>query len=1078
VYDGGAGGFGGGGGAGLSVGGFAGGGSTTVGGGGGGMGGAVFNQGGTVTIANTTVTGNSAIGGAASGGIAGSGFGGGLFNLDGSVTLTNDTIDSNSSQGATVSAIGSEIYNLSLLALNSLGGSSATSNQTATVTVANSILADTPSGSGVVNNQGNGTATINATGPNILTEAVMNLGGTLSGTTFIIANPQLGPLANNGGLTQTMLPAAGSPVISAGSVAAATAAGLTTDQRGPGFARTSNGTVDIGSVEVVQTTLPPSQPQPGMNLGPFTVMNAADSGSGSLRDEIMLSTSYDAPETIDFASSLAGATINLSTIGDLSIGPSAFLISTSITIDGSGQTIALGPNAPPMRLFAVNTIGNLTLENLTLFGGKANGGAGASGGGGGAGLGGAIYNQGKLQIFDSTLNGNSATGGAGGSGSGGGGGGLAGAGGASGIGGGLDGGGVPISGAPNGGGVNINGGFGGGGGGVDGGSGGFGGGGGAGTTGVYDGGAGGFGGGGGAGLSLGGFGGGGSGSTTIGGGGGGMGGAVFNQGGTVTIANSTVTGNSAIGGAATGGVAGSGLGGGIFNLDGSVTLTNDTLDLNNSAGGTSSPNGGEIYNLSLLALDIQGGLSATQTQTATVTVANTILADTPSGSDVVNNQVNGTATINATGPNIVTEAVVNVGVILPAQSLFIVTNPQLGALANNGGLTQTMLPAAGSPAIGAGSVAVATAAGLTTDQRGPGFARTYNGMVDIGAVELVQPTLPPSPPVTNPVEVGNSVILAGSDSGITATAIVYTASGSPVTTLTPFPGFTGGVRVAVGDFTGNGVTDYAVGTGPGIAAEVEIISGSTGTLLFSVLPFGTFTGGVFVAAGDISGNGVDSLVITPDEGGGPRVEIYQYKSGAFTETANFYALGNPGFLGGLRAAVGDINGDGYADLVVAAGYGGGPVIEAYDGHSLSQGQPVVLVNDFYAFDPSLRNGVYVAVGDVNGDGYGDIIVGAGPGGGPRVLIISGAILLSQGATAAESDPIANFFAGDTNNRGGIRVGVANLDGDQYADVVTGSGQGGGSQVTIYLGKNLLAGSATSDRDFDAFPGFMGGVFVA
>ena len=101
-----------------------------------------------------------------------------------------------------------------------------------------------------MNHRVNGDATINATGPNIVSTPVPNILGTGSiiGTPFTVANPNLGPLADNGGLTQTMALNAGSPAIDAGSNAAA--AGLTTDQRGPGFVRISNGTVDIGAFEV------------------------------------------------------------------------------------------------------------------------------------------------------------------------------------------------------------------------------------------------------------------------------------------------------------------------------------------------------------------------------------------------------------------------------------------------------------------------------------------------------------------------------------------------------------------------------------------------------------------------------------------------------------------------------------------------------------------------------------------------------------------------------------------------------------------------------------------------------------
>jgi hypothetical protein len=60
--------------------------------------------------------------------------------------------------------------------------------------------------------------------------------------------------------------------------------------------------------------------------------------------------------------------------------------------------------------------------------------------------------------------------------------------------------------------------------------------------------------------------------------------------------------------------------------------------------------------------------------------------------------------------------------------------PGLGALADNGGPTLTMLPQPGSPALGAGNAALIPA-GVTTDQRGVGYARIVNGSLDIGSVE-------------------------------------------------------------------------------------------------------------------------------------------------------------------------------------------------------------------------------------------------------------------------------------------------------------------------------------------------------
>ena len=58
----------------------------------------------------------------------------------------------------------------------------------------------------------------------------------------------------------------------------------------------------------------------------------------------------------------------------------------------------------------------------------------------------------------------------------------------------------------------------------------------------------------------------------------------------------------------------------------------------------------------------------------------------------------------------------------------------LSPLQNNGGPNLTLIPLFGSPAIDAGSTANIPR-GVTTDQRGAGFDRIYNGIVDIGAIE-------------------------------------------------------------------------------------------------------------------------------------------------------------------------------------------------------------------------------------------------------------------------------------------------------------------------------------------------------
>lgn len=296
----------------------------------------------------------------------------------------------------------------------------------------------------------------------------------------------------------------------------------------------------------------------------------------------------------------------------------------------------------------------------------------------------------------------------------------------------------------------------------------------------------------------------------------------------------------------------------------------------------------------------------------------------------------------------------------------------------------------------------------------------------------------------------------GSDAGVPSQVKLFNPDRTEFITVPSFQGFTGGTRVASADFDGDGVPDIAIGSGPGMPSSVQVYSGKNNQLLFITGPFEeSFTGGVFVAAGDIDGDGFPELIVTPDQGGGPRVRIYdpiQLAPGVPMTTqprliADFFGIDDPAFRGGARAAVGDVDGDGVGDLIVAAGFGGGPRIAVYDGLRLTNTGGPKLFSDFFVFEDTLRNGVYPAAGDLNGDGFAEVIAGGGPGGGPRVFALDGLSLL--GSTQI---PVANFFAGNPDDRGGVRVSVKDLDGDDRADLVTG--QGTGSQVNGYLGNSI------------------------
>ncbi len=284
----------------------------------------------------------------------------------------------------------------------------------------------------------------------------------------------------------------------------------------------------------------------------------------------------------------------------------------------------------------------------------------------------------------------------------------------------------------------------------------------------------------------------------------------------------------------------------------------------------------------------------------------------------------------------------------------------------------------------------------------------------------------------------------------------------------PFPGNPGGVRVATADLTGDGIPDVVAGAGPGGAPRVIAYDGNTRAVLFDFLAFeASFAGGVNLAAGDFDGDGRADLVVTPDAGGGPRVRVFNGGDPGRV-LADFWGIGDPAFRGGARAAVGDLNADGVPDLVVGAGPGGGPRVAVWDGRSVRGGVPSAAIADFYAFEPGLRTGVYLAVGDVDGDGAADLIVGAGPGGGPRVVVFAGRTLL--GVTPSAS---ATFFVGDASARGGVSVSAVDVDGDGRTELLTGAGRGYLPRVRFSDPRT----GATLDEFAAEYQEFLGGIEV-
>ncbi len=245
-----------------------------------------------------------------------------------------------------------------------------------------------------------------------------------------------------------------------------------------------------------------------------------------------------------------------------------------------------------------------------------------------------------------------------------------------------------------------------------------------------------------------------------------------------------------------------------------------------------------------------------------------------------------------------------------------------------------------------------------------------------------------------------------------------------------------------------------VGADAGHEPQVRVLN-ANGTERFSFLAYAnTFQGGVRVATGDVNGDGVADIITGAGAGAGPHVKVFSGDDGSLLQS--FFAY-NPQFLGGVFVASGDINGDGRDDIITGTGSGAASHVKVFSGANGAE------LRSFFAYGPTFLGGVHVAAGDVNGDGLADIVTGAGAGGGSHVKVFDG----NSSAT------LRSFFA-YTGFQGGVFVAAGDLNGDGRADIVTGADTGGASHVKVFDGQ-----TATTLQSFFAFgPAFQGGVRVA
>lgn len=173
---------------------------------------------------------------------------------------------------------------------------------------------------------------------------------------------------------------------------------------------------------------------------------------------------------------------------------------------------------------------------------------------------------------------------------------------------------------------------------------------------------------------------------------------------------------------------------------------------------------------------------------------------------------------------------------------------------------------------------------------------------------------------------------------------------------------------------------YATGAGPDLPPVVKIFNGMDDRPLEQINAFGGGSrGGVRVAVGDVNQDTVMDVLAVPGPGGPSRVRVLSGKQ-RFRRTLFDLRAFDQSFTGGLNVASGDMNADGYDDIIVAPAGGGPPEVRIFSGKDGS------LLGSFMAYESNFQGGVTLASAIVQATGRYSIITGPGPGRASEVRV--------------------------------------------------------------------------------------------
>lgn len=256
--------------------------------------------------------------------------------------------------------------------------------------------------------------------------------------------------------------------------------------------------------------------------------------------------------------------------------------------------------------------------------------------------------------------------------------------------------------------------------------------------------------------------------------------------------------------------------------------------------------------------------------------------------------------------------------------------------------------------------------------------------------------------------------------------------------LTPYLVQGYGAVTTTADLNGDGYDRMVMGPGPGpYHPPLVTLFHDDGELETSFLAYGTPRFGVNLAAGDLDGNGIDEIITGagPGEVFGPHVRAWRYAAGSVTPMTEVSFMAYGTLRWGVNVACGDLDGDGREEIVTGAGPGDifGPHVRAW---RLSEGKVRPVPQVSYLAYGTNKYGVNVACGDIDGDGMDEIVTGPGPS------ELFGSHVRGWNYDGQTLTPISGVsfiaYPGSLGD-GGVVVACGNIDNDGYDEILTTPG---------------------------------------